>query len=46
MQKNHKLSKVHIYFIYIYIYKKYSTMLDKDMRKDKKREMEKLENIN
>ena len=44
-------SKIHIlYILFTYVYKSFSTMLDKDMRKNikkkkKKEEMKKLENV-
>ena len=39
---------IHIIYIYTYVYKSFSTMLDKGLRNNikKKRETEKLENIN
>ena len=43
-------SKIYILYITIYVYKSFSTTLDKGLRKNikkkKKEEMEKLENIN
>ena len=37
---------MYIIHIYIYVYKSFSTMLDKGLKKDiKKKEVEKLENI-
>ena len=33
------------YYLYIYVYKSFSTTLDKVLRKNMKKEMEKLENI-
>ena len=45
--KIHKFSKIYIiHIIYIYVYESFSTMLDKDLRNNiKKEEMEKAENI-
>ena len=39
-------SKIYAIHIYIYVYKGFSTTLDKGLRKNIKKEMEKLENIN
>ena len=41
-----KIYVIHSIYIHVWVYERFSTTLDKDLRKNNKEKMEKLENIN